>query len=115
MTTRLADIPRLFLGNDLVNTFPQKQTQTHQWYYNGGMVFSVVCSMVVAVQWCSKHISVAMNPPVMIEEMCFLCGPCQDVISLVSSVWESVKRGLEPRGRGIAIVGTVTRKRLVTD
>jgi hypothetical protein len=33
----------------------------------------------------------------------------------VSSVRESVKRGLESGGRGIAIVEVVTRKRLVTD
>jgi hypothetical protein len=33
----------------------------------------------------------------------------------VGSVRESVKKGLEPGGRGIAIVGAVTRKRLVTD
>jgi hypothetical protein len=33
----------------------------------------------------------------------------------VSSVRESVKRGLEPGDRGIAIVEAVTRKRLVTD
>jgi hypothetical protein len=33
----------------------------------------------------------------------------------VSSVRESVKRGLEAGGRGIAIVEAVTRKRLVTD
>jgi hypothetical protein len=32
---------------------------------------------------------------------------------LVSSVRESVKRGLEPEGRGIAVVGSVTEKRLV--
>jgi hypothetical protein len=33
----------------------------------------------------------------------------------VSSVRESVKRGLEHGSRGIAIVGAVTRKRPVTD
>jgi hypothetical protein len=36
-------------------------------------------------------------------------------VSLVSSVWESVKGGLVPGGRGIAIVGAVIRKRLITD
>jgi hypothetical protein len=36
------------------------------------------------------------------EELFFLCGPCRDLTSkgtiqlLVSSVWESVKRKLEP-------------------
>jgi hypothetical protein len=34
---------------------------------------------------------------------------------LVSSVRGSVKRGVESGDRGIAIVGAVTRKRLVTD
>jgi hypothetical protein len=34
---------------------------------------------------------------------------------IVNSVQESVKRKLEPEGRGIAIVGAVTRKRLLTD
>jgi hypothetical protein len=33
----------------------------------------------------------------------------------VSSVRESVERGLEPGGRGIATVEAVTSKRLVTD
>jgi hypothetical protein len=36
-------------------------------------------------------------------------------VSLVSSVRESVKGGLEPGGIGIVIVRAVTRKRLVTD
>jgi hypothetical protein len=36
-------------------------------------------------------------------------------IELSHSVWEPVKRGLEPGGRGIAIVGADTRKRLVTE
>jgi hypothetical protein len=39
----------------------------------------------------------------------------RDEVSSVSSVRESVKRGLEPGNRGIAIVGAVTRKHLVTD
>jgi hypothetical protein len=40
-----------------------------------------------------------------IEELCFLCGPCRDVISKgqgdagVSSVQESVRRGLEPEAQ----------------
>jgi hypothetical protein len=37
------------------------------------------------------------------------------VRALVSSVRESVKKGLEPGGRGIAIVEAVTRKRQVAD
>jgi hypothetical protein len=35
---------------------------------------------------------------------------CDFHFSLVSSVWESVEKGLQPGGRGIAIVGAVTRK-----
>jgi hypothetical protein len=40
-----------------------------------------------------------------VEELCFISGPCRDVISkgqgqsLVSSVWESVKRGLEQEAK----------------
>jgi hypothetical protein len=59
------------------------------------------------------------------EELCFQCGPCRDGITegtrlelsqlKVSSVRESVKGGPDPGGRGIAIVGVVIRKRLVTD
>jgi hypothetical protein len=53
------------------------------------------------------------------EELCFLRSLCRDVIKQrtrsTDSVRESVKRGLEPGGRGIATVGAVTRKRLVTD
>jgi hypothetical protein len=62
------------------------------------------------------------------EELCFLRGPRRDVVSkgqgqlIISSVLESVKRGLESvkrrlehGRRGIAIVRAVTRKRLVTD
>jgi hypothetical protein len=51
------------------------------------------------------------------EELCFLSGPCRDVISKgqgqlrVSSIQESVKRGPELE----AIVGVITRKRLITD
>jgi hypothetical protein len=55
------------------------------------------------------------------EELCFLRGPCRDVMSkgqgytLASSVRESMKRGLESGGRAIFIVRAVTKKRLVTD
>jgi hypothetical protein len=34
---------------------------------------------------------------------------------IITSVGESVKKGLEPGGREMAIVGAVIRKRLVTD
>jgi hypothetical protein len=56
-----------------------------------------------------------------IEQLCFLCGPCRDVISkghgqlIGSYVRESVKERTWARGRGIAVVGAVIRKRLVTD
>jgi hypothetical protein len=39
----------------------------------------------------------------------------QGIRSVDGSVGESVKRGLDPKARGIAIVEDVTRKRLVTD
>jgi hypothetical protein len=37
---------------------------------------------------------------------------CQFVLS---SIREPVKRGIEPGGGGIAIVGALTRKRLITE
>jgi hypothetical protein len=48
-----------------------------------------------------RHVSTATDTNATIEERCFVCGPCRDFIrkgqgySLVSSVRESVKRGLE--------------------
>jgi hypothetical protein len=54
-------------------------------------------------RWHSKHISAVTNPDTVIK-LCFLCCPCRDVIIMgpgksaqfiVSSVRESVKRGLE--------------------
>jgi hypothetical protein len=54
-----------------------------------------------------------------VEKLCFIRGPCREVISGIrlerSSVRESVRNGFEPGGRGIAIVEAVTRKRLVTN
>jgi hypothetical protein len=54
-----------------------------------------------------------------VEKLRFLRGPCRDVISgtrlELSSVRESVRKGLEPGGRVIALVEAVTKKRLVTD
>jgi hypothetical protein len=44
------------------------------------------------------------------EELCFLCGPCQYVISkgqgqlIVNSVPESVKRGLEPEAENLPLL-----------
>jgi hypothetical protein len=58
----------------------------------------------VSGQWLSKNVPAATDTNVTIEELCFLCGPCRDVISkgqgesLVSSVLVSVKRGPE-RGK----------------
>jgi hypothetical protein len=52
-------------------------------------------------QWLGEHVPAAADTNATIEELCFLCGPCRDVISkgqgqsLVTSLWESVKRGLE--------------------
>jgi hypothetical protein len=56
----------------------------------------------VSRQRLGKHVPAAKDTIATIEELCFLCGPCRDVISkgqgqfVVSSVRESVKRGLEP-------------------
>jgi hypothetical protein len=84
---RWADIPGPFLGNGLVNTFAQQQTRTQQLYSNTETVFSAACTEMLQAR---------------------------DKVR-VSSVWESVKRGLEPRDRGTAIAGAVARKCLVTD
>jgi hypothetical protein len=79
------------------------------------------CTRAVSGQRLGKHLPVAADTKAAIEELCFMCGPCRDVISKeqgqFSPVRESVKRGLEPEpgGRRIAIVEAVTRKRLVTD
>jgi hypothetical protein len=53
-----------------------------------------------------------------VEQLCILRAPYRGVISgtrleSVSSVRESVKTGLEPEDRGIAIFGAVIRKRLL--
>jgi hypothetical protein len=75
----------------------------------------------VSGQRVGKHFPAATDTKATIEERCFLCGSCRDVLSEGQGQFsqfcmrESVKRGLEPGDIGIAIVGTVTRKRLVTD
>jgi hypothetical protein len=65
-------IPGPFLGSSSVNTFPQQQTKTQQWYNNRGMVFSMVCAMAIVAQRCGKHISAATNPGTTIKELRFL-------------------------------------------
>jgi hypothetical protein len=49
-----------------VNTLPQQQTRTRQWYSNRGTVFSVVAPLcpVYRIQ-------------TTIEDLCFLCSPCR--------------------------------------
>jgi hypothetical protein len=75
---------------------------------------------VVSGQRLGKHVPSATDTNATIKELYFLCGPCRGVISkgqghlVVSSVLESAKKRLEPVGRGTAIVGAVSRKRLVT-
>jgi hypothetical protein len=81
----------------------------------------------VSGQQFSKHVSVARqqvlnNETVELQKwktaISTWCTPrCykQGTRSVDSSLWESVKRGLEPGGTGIAIVGCVTRTFLVTD
>jgi hypothetical protein len=74
----------------------------------------------VSGQRLGKHVLAATDTNPIIGD-CFLCGPCRYVYSKgrgcssVSSVQESVRRGLESGGRSIAIVTAVTRKRLGTD
>jgi hypothetical protein len=55
-----------------------------------------------------------------LEQLRFLCGPCRDVISMGQCQFsqfctEVCEERTWAGGRGIAIVGAVTRKRLVTD
>jgi hypothetical protein len=52
------------------------------------------------------------------EEPCFLHGLCWDAVSkgqgqLFISVHKSMKKGFEPGGKGIAIVGAVTHTSLL--
>jgi hypothetical protein len=57
---------------------------------------------VISGQRLGKHVPVAKDTNVTIQELHFLCRLCQDVISkgqgqlIVISVQESVKRGVEP-------------------
>jgi hypothetical protein len=69
-----------FLGNGSVKTSPQQQTPKQQWYSNRVTVFSVIRAAAVEAKWRGKHISAATNPDT-IEKLCFLCGPCRDVIT----------------------------------
>jgi hypothetical protein len=69
------------LGNGSVNTFPQQRIRTEKCYSNRGTVFSVVRAADLATQRHGKHISEATIPDTTIEELCFLCGPCRDVIT----------------------------------
>jgi hypothetical protein len=78
-----------FLGNRSVNTFPQQRTTCN----SGDTVGNGLC-FIWSVSRSYKE---------------------DNWSGQVSSVRESVKRELEPGGRGIAIVRAVTRKRLVTD
>jgi glucose-6-phosphate dehydrogenase assembly protein OpcA len=55
-----------------------------QWYSNREMVLSVARAATVAVQRLGKHASKT------IEELCFLRGPCREVISKMIFITESV-------------------------
>jgi hypothetical protein len=60
-----------------------------------------------------------VNTPLQ-QELCFLCGPCRDVISKEQVQFSHFCTGIcEVRtwagGRGIAVVGAVTRKLLATN
>jgi hypothetical protein len=74
---------------------------------------------VVSGQPLGKHVLTATDTNARIEDFSMWSVPRYykqgTRLELVSSVWESVKRGLEPGGRGIAIVVAVTRKRLATE
>jgi hypothetical protein len=48
---------------------------------NRRMEFSVVCTVAVSGQWLSKHVPMAMDTNATMEEWCFLCDLCRDVIS----------------------------------
>jgi hypothetical protein len=43
-----------------------------------------------------KHIPVAMNTQATIEEWCFLCGQCQDVITTTAGAMSSVDSSAVP-------------------
>jgi hypothetical protein len=93
---RWADIPGPFPGNASVNMFscvPSRFLIMQQLDYNNGRtVFST---------W-----SVPRG---------YKRDEVWNLVQLgFSSVLESLKRGLEPGGRGIVIVGAVARKRLIT-
>jgi hypothetical protein len=86
-------------------------------------------SRAVSRQRLGKHVPVARqqilnNATVGLQQWkteCFLCRPCRDIISKGHkvSVVQFYRGVCEERtwagGRGIAIVGAVTRKRLITD
>jgi hypothetical protein len=87
MTSRWADKPGPFLGKGSVNTFP------------------LLGSRFVIMQQLDYN-----N-----EELCFLRDPCRDVISKRQDQFSQFSSVRESVRRGIATVGAVTRKRLVTD
>jgi hypothetical protein len=77
----------------------------------------------VSGQRLSKHVHAATNrratTVVLLETGCLLRGPCRGVVRTTGAT-ESILPGVYDErnwagGRGIATVGAVTRKRLVTD
>jgi hypothetical protein len=48
---------------------------------NNRTVFTVVRAAAVSGQHLGKHVPVAMDTNATIEERCFLCGPCREVIT----------------------------------
>jgi hypothetical protein len=60
------------------------------------------CTRVVSGQRLGKNVLAVTETNATTEELCFLCGPCRDVISkiqsqsLVSSLRQFVKTGLDP-------------------
>jgi hypothetical protein len=69
----------------------------------------------VSGQRLGKHVPAATNTNGTIEELCFLCGLCRDVTSKGQGHLIVLYGREGAGGRGVAIVGAVTRKRLITD
>jgi hypothetical protein len=57
---------------------------------NRRTVFSVVHATTVSGQWLGEHIFAATGMNATIEEPCFLCGPCLDIITKTVGAMSSV-------------------------
>jgi hypothetical protein len=84
------------------------QTQKH----------TVACTAVSGQRLC-KHVPAAKDTNATMEERCFLCGPCSDVISRAVGTMSSVVE-YQPAGNDVStevekspLLRSVTRKRLM--